>query len=86
MRSRSPQRRYYLRRQPGNSGPAAGRRGPEGRQQAARGDRAPGPSNTPAQQAAGEDPDGPTTTPYLLIGLVLLVRPVPLGLPERRDQ
>lgn len=86
VRSRSPQQHDYLRQQPTDAGPAVGRRRPEGRDRAAGGDTAPGPSNTLAQQAAGEHPAGPASPFYLLIGQVLVVQPVLIVLPERRDQ
>lgn len=85
VRSRSPQQHVYLHQQPTDAGSAAGRRGPEGRDRAATGDAAPGPSNAPSQQAAGEHPASPAGPFYLLIGQVLVVQPVLIVLPERRD-
>ncbi|KAM6035111.1 uncharacterized protein LJ206_000661 [Theristicus caerulescens] len=75
-RSRSPQRRYNLRRRPTNNQPSAGRRGPAGTDSAQRRGAAPGPSNATSQQApapsasrrpappsAAERPAGPAAPP-----------------------
>ena len=75
-RSRSPQRRYNLRRRPTTSRPAAGRSGPGGPDSAQRQGAAPGPSNATSHQApapsasreptptsAGERPAGPAAPP-----------------------
>ncbi|XP_054042969.1 E3 ubiquitin-protein ligase Topors-like [Rissa tridactyla] len=86
VRSRSPQRRYNLRPRPTNSGQGAGRRQPERRNQAVRGDTAPGFPNVPAQQAAGERPDSPPVRHSLRTILVLVAQSQPTWLPERRHQ
>lgn len=57
--NRYPQRRYDLRPRPINNEPAAGRRGPAGRDLAVLGDAPPRASDASAQQAAGEQPASP---------------------------
>lgn len=92
IRSRSPQRRYSLRRRPTDYDPSAGRRGPVGRDREQRDDIAPGPSNATSQQApaagasrertppsTGERLAGPAAAPYVRYGTVVL-RPLRIDL------
>ncbi|XP_050769558.1 E3 ubiquitin-protein ligase Topors-like [Gymnogyps californianus] len=72
VRSRSPQRRYHLRPRPNNNEPAAGRRGPVGRDRAAWGDAAPRTSDASTRQAAGERPASPADGSVLRFDVLAL--------------
>ena len=61
-RSRTPQRRYSLRRRPTNNHPSTGRSGPAGTDSAQRQGAAPGPSNATSQQVPAPSTSREPTT------------------------